>query len=202
MESVSTDVNTRRVEVVGTADASTLATTIGINTKRSVKVISDLQGTGFPGYKHEPSKKAATTTHKAEQETVATATEDGSASPVLTPIRLDPRLRIVEPPPAPPPLTQAYGAAASEAAYYLGPGGWYNVQNWTAPEPTPYPAPSGYYYDPRHGEVYGTVQDWWSTSYTTSWSYNESDYGPPGECVRAQSQQNDDDNAGSKCTIQ
>ncbi|KAK3157661.1 hypothetical protein QOZ80_2AG0125760 [Eleusine coracana subsp. coracana] len=210
VKEVTTDVKASRVEVIGTADASTVATTIGVDTKRSVKVISDPGGTGFPGYKQPKKKKKAAAQATAEQEepneTAAAATEDGNASPVLTPIKLDSRLRIVEPEAPSPPPAQVYGTPAPEAAYYYNPetGGRYGVQHWTAP--APYTSFGGGYYDHRgQGQVYGGDQYMWPTTpYPTPAScyYSYSD-GPPGVRVRGQENGDDDENnAGSECTIQ
>ncbi|XP_025791678.1 heavy metal-associated isoprenylated plant protein 6-like [Panicum hallii] len=99
VDAVTTDVPGRRVEVTGTVDASAVATSLEVTTRRPVRVVSDPRSAGDvpEGYDHEQRKAAAAraaaeqitqemygaTAHAEPQE--ATAADDASNHSTVPP---------------------------------------------------------------------------------------------------------------------
>jgi hypothetical protein len=173
VERVATVVAAHRVEVIGTADASTVATAIGAKTRRSVKVLSDPGGTCFSGYKHKPMEKV----DGNNANVAATTTQaDGNDAKVAT--------------------TATQARADSHEALWRTEEGWYGAtvgnQHWSTGDYSYYNYYSG------EGEVYGGEQG--PRAYQTLDGYYYSE-GPLGEVLPDQHQQNGDENSSSNCCI-
>ncbi|CAD6205215.1 unnamed protein product [Miscanthus lutarioriparius] len=165
VDTVTTDVVARRVEVTGTADASAVATSLQVRTRSSVRVVSDSRRLDFPaGYDHE-QRKAVAAWAAAQQmygEPREAATDPSGASssaplPVAPCCRRRRGRRPRAPAPSPPvqpgsssnrlpsPPLQSYGAPAPQAAgagYYYPALGMYGGQYWAAALSQP---PVGFY---------------------------------------------------------
>ncbi|XP_062205172.1 heavy metal-associated isoprenylated plant protein 5-like [Phragmites australis] len=156
VETVTTDVEARRVEVTGTADASMVATSVEVRMRTSVRVVSDPWRPDFPGYDHERRKAAAARATAQRMEELYAERgveeedeeEEAAATEASEPAQAPPVQQVGGYPPP------ANGAAPPEGYYYPRQRGEaYGVQHWA----TPYPEP-GSYYPGQGGEAYG--QQW------------------------------------------
>ena len=156
VDAVTTDVPGRRVEVTGTADASAVATSLEVRTRKAVRVVSDPRsalGDMPAGYEHEQRRAAAAraaaeqtqemygywaTAHAEPWEEAAAAATDYASNHSTVPLSSSSGGM----PPSPPASSSSYGGPPPE--------GVYGDQHWAAPAP-----PSGDFYMPEGGECYG-----------------------------------------------